>query len=262
MKRFLTAMLAAAVVLVAQAPSRAEDIDLFVQPPGVASGLPNVLIVLDNTANWNQAFTNEIAALVSTVNGLPTGTGGVAKFRVGLMLYTETGNPNNNVDGGYVRAAMRDMNSDNKTKYMALLNSLHKLNDKSNGGKAGITMAEAYKYYSALAPVSGNSKVKTDYLLNTTGTAASKAIYALPGNALNSIAGSPYNSPLVDGSCAGNYVIFISNGAPSDNNSPNGGNKEASDLLKIDAAAVGINPAEAAAAIPVNPAGSQDNMAD
>ena len=55
MKRFLTAMLAAAVVLVAHAPSRAEDIDLFVQPPGVAAGLPNVLIVLDNTANWNQA---------------------------------------------------------------------------------------------------------------------------------------------------------------------------------------------------------------
>ena len=50
---------------------------------------------------------------------------------------------------------------------MALLNSLHKLNDKSNGGKAGKTMSEVYQYYSALAPYSGNSKVKTDYTGNS-----------------------------------------------------------------------------------------------
>jgi type IV pilus assembly protein PilY1 len=269
MKRFLTALTAAAAVLVAYVPSQAEDIDLFVQPPGEASGLPNVLIVLDNTANWNQAFTNEIKALVDTVNGLPTGTGGAAKYRVGLMLFTETGSPNNNIDGGYVRAAIRNMDSANKTKYMALLNNLDKGNDVSNGGKAGVTMAEAYQYYSALAPYAGNNKVKTDYTGNSlakgpkmtvAGAKAANDVYALAGNALNSRAGSPYNSPLVDGSCAGNYIIYISNGAPSDNNSLNGGNKEANDRLQAAATAAGISGATTP--IKVNPAGSQDNVAD
>ncbi len=45
------------------AAAAAEDIDLFVQPPGERDGLPNVLIVLDNTANWNDPFTDEMAAL-------------------------------------------------------------------------------------------------------------------------------------------------------------------------------------------------------
>ena len=36
---------------------------------------------------------------------------------LGLMLFTETGNPNNNVDGGYVRAAIRDLDtSDNQDR--------------------------------------------------------------------------------------------------------------------------------------------------
>ena len=95
------------------------------------------------------------------------------------MLFTETGNPNNNVDGGYVRAAMRDMTTANKTKYMALLNSLHKLNDKSNGGKAGKTMAEVYQYYSALAPYPVTDKVKTDYRATSAAPRRRNAIYAI-----------------------------------------------------------------------------------
>ena len=86
----------------------AEDIDLFIQPPATQADVPNVLILLDNTANWSRTvdgqaiYINEIAALVSTLNGLAVNTDGTAKFRVGLMLFTETGNPNSNVDGGYV----------------------------------------------------------------------------------------------------------------------------------------------------------------
>ena len=40
---------------------------------------------------------------------------GTAMFRVGLMLFTETGSPNNNIDGGYIRAAVRDLDDVNKT---------------------------------------------------------------------------------------------------------------------------------------------------
>ena len=148
------------VLLVLPFASRAEDIDLFTgAPTGVAPTPPNVLFLIDNTANWNTAFTNEIAALVNVFNGLAVGSGGSAKFNVGIMLFTETGNPNNNVDGGYVRAAIRPMNSANKATYAALLNSLDVLNDKSNGGKAGLTMAEAYRYFSSGAVQIGRAHV-------------------------------------------------------------------------------------------------------
>ena len=67
-----------------------------------STDLPNVLIILDNTANWNTAFTNEKAALASVFNALPAD-----KFNVGLMMFTESGGGNSNTDGAYVRAAMR-----------------------------------------------------------------------------------------------------------------------------------------------------------
>ena len=35
-------------------PAAAEDIDIFGQPPGVTVGAPNVLFILDNSANWSR----------------------------------------------------------------------------------------------------------------------------------------------------------------------------------------------------------------
>ena len=249
-------------------PALAEDIDLFVQPaPPSSTDVPNVLILLDNTANWNQPFTNEIAALVNTVNGLAPD-----KFRVGLMLFTETGNPNSNVDGGYVRAAVRPFSTDYKTKFMALLNGLDRLEDVSNGGKAGLTMAEAYLYFDGEAPRSGNNKVKTDFTSNVVdtkapltaaGVTASNAIYALPGNALpkgpgnKPMSGTPYNSPVLPNSCAPNFIIYISNGPVQDNTSDT---KAATTMLLEQAQQEQIS--NATATIPISPSGSMENVAD
>ena len=254
--RFLSGLLTAAM-LVFHSPGWAEDIDLFVQPPPTATDLPNVLILLDNTANWNTAFTNEIASLVSTVNSLPVKADGSGKFRVGLMLFTETGGSNSNSDGGYIRAAMRELNSDNKPKYMDLLNSLDKLGDKSNGGKLGKTMVEAYRYFYGMAPYAGNGKVKTDYTGNTSGTAASNAIYALSNNALASKNGSPYRSPVLPDSCAKNFIIYISNGAAQDNTSD-----IAAATTELGSAATAAGISGATTAIPISPSGSQDNVGD
>jgi len=241
----------------------AEDIDLFIQPPSTQADVPNVLILLDNTANWSRTvdgqaiYINEIAALVSTLNGLAVNTDGTAKFRVGLMLFTETGNPNSNVDGGYVRAAVRNMTTANKALYMNLLNSLDENADKSNGGKAGKTFSEAYQYYAGLDPYSGNRKQKTDYTGNNSGTAASNAIYALPGNAINTFNGAPYNSPIDPDSCARNYIIYLSNGAAQDNASDN---RAATDQLTTAATAEGITGATTE--IPISPTGSTGNVAN
>jgi type IV pilus assembly protein PilY1 len=235
----------------------AEDIDVFDPPPEVAASLPNLLFVLDNSSNWNTAFADEIAALASTIAGLPVKANGDATVRVGLMLFTETGGPNNNIDGAYVRAAIRDMNTANKAKYAALVSSLQKLGDRTNGGKTGKAMAEVYHYYAGLAPYSGNYKVKTDYLGNRTGTAASLAVYDLPGNALEALGGSTYSSPILGAGCAGNYVIYISNGAAKD-----GGSDDAVAASLLEAAAAAEGVPGATATIALLPGGSQANLAD
>lgn len=237
-----------ACLLLLQQSAKAEDIDLFLGTPPGTTEVPNVLIILDNTANWTTPFTNEQAALAAVFNALP-----VDKFRVGLMFFTETGSPNNNIDGGYVRAAIRLMDATNKPLYANLINGLDVGDDKSNGGKAGLTMAEAYYYFNGSAPRSGNHKVKTDYTGNVTAgayLANSRAVWALPNNALPSVNGSPYTSPVVTG-CAKNFIIYISNGAVQDNNSDT---STATTLLS----AAGGNTT----AIPISPSGSQDNVAD
>lgn len=243
----LKKLLAAAfALLVFHLPAMGEDIDLFVGLPPSTADAPNVLIVLDNTANWNTAFTNEMAALVSVVSDLPAD-----KFRLGLMMFTETGSGNSGNDGAYVRAAVRLMNSTNKPKYQALVSGLGQTADKGNAGKVGKAMEEAYLYYAGLAPHAGNNKNKTDYTGNTSGTASSNAIYALAGNSLASKAGTPYLSPVVTGSCAKNYIIYISNGAAQDS---------ASDISQATAALTAVGGSTTA--IPISPSGSQDNVAD
>jgi type IV pilus assembly protein PilY1 len=256
-KQFLKSLLAA-VLLVFHLCASADDIDLFVGVPPSPTDLPNVLIVLDNTANWNTPFDNEISALKTVVNGLPVNADGSARFRLGFMLFTESGGDNSGLDGGYVRAAVRDLNADYKTKLVALLSSFNKLNDKSNGGKLGNTMADAYRYFSGGTPFTGNNKDKADYTGNTFGTDASKAIYALAGNALDSKADISYLSARPNTSCAKNFIIYISNGPAQDNTSDT---TTATTALKADAGG-GTAGEAAAATISLSPSSSQDNVGD
>ena len=91
-----------------------DDTDIFLANPAIAAERPNVLIILDNTANWNNAFTNEKNALVQVVNGLSD------QYNVGLMMMAETGGGNDNVDGTYVRYHVRQMTPANKTALSSL----------------------------------------------------------------------------------------------------------------------------------------------
>ena len=257
MKRYISALCAAAVLWLSASPARSEDIDLFVQPPSIATGLPNVLIILDNTANWNDPFTEQMAALADTFEALDLDEDKNPKFRVGLMMFTESGGANKGEDGGYVRAAIRDMNETNRDLYSKLIKSLSRTGDVSNGGKAGKTMADAYHYFDGKDPLTGAQKSKTDYKGNTFGTAQSKAIYALERNALLGFNTKPYNSPVVTGSCAGNYIIYISNGPVQDNTADN---TKAKNWLSTAASAAGITGATTEMSL--SPTGSQSNIAD
>jgi type IV pilus assembly protein PilY1 len=220
---------ASALLFAISGSSLAEDIDIYATPPR-DPGAPNVLIIMDNTANWSQSFGGstkfaaEKAALAQVVNALNT------QFNLGLMLFTETGSPNTNTDGGYVRFAVQPMtdattglptNARNCLLTMVggtptspcpasydgftttNYTNLDILADKSNGGKAGVTMGESYYYYAGASAYAGNNKVKADPRAFVSGT----------------IAGPQYKSPIEQNSCEKNFIIVINNGPFSDNQS-------------------------------------------
>jgi type IV pilus assembly protein PilY1 len=243
----------------------AEDIDLFVNQPPVADGTqPNVLIILDNTANWSTAFENEKAALKSVFDELPVG-----KFRVGLMMFSESGGSNGNPGGAYVRAALRLMDETNKPAYSSLVNSLSNTSPDTDQGSAralGLSMAEAYRYYAAQQAFAGHNKVKRDFPGNVITPASvyagSNSVYQLAGNAFSSSASTVYTNPVENG-CQKNFIIYIGNTPPS--GSPSKDNTSDNDTARVllsDAAGGGAAGAAAVEEIPISPTGFSDNIAN
>ncbi len=173
------------------------------------------------------------------------------------MMYSETGSPNNNISGGYVRAAIRPMGNGNADLYSELIQGLDIKNDKANGGDAGLSMAEAYRYFSAGEPYAGNNKAKTDYKGNTFDTKAccgkSIPVWTLSGNALDSLGSNKYLTPFSEEGCGKNYIIFISNGPAQDSAS---GGKISNDMLRL------AGGDTATAEIGLSPSGSQSTTAD
>src|SRR5438105_12611446 len=107
-----------------------DDTDIFLSDPSFNAERPNVLIIMDNTANWNQPFVAEKTALVNVVGSLGSG------LNVGMSMFTETGGGNGTPGGAYVRSAVRQMTATNKAAFQALVHSLDSNADKSNAGKA------------------------------------------------------------------------------------------------------------------------------
>jgi len=238
-----------------------DDTDIFLANPNITANRPNVLIALDNTANWNQAFGNEKNALVQVISNLSD------SFNVGLMMMPETGNPNDNTDGGYVRFHTRQMTLANKTALASIVSNFNQLADVGNNATHGAMLYEAYLYYAGLPALSGDGKAKADFdgttdaiisaLPATTKNAAGVDVpnRALPGPR----SGAPlpndsgaYRSPIEDG-CAKNFIILISNG-PADNNTT-----ELAGVENNLAALTGVTPP---AQISVTPNGRQGNWSD
>ncbi|HSC63619.1 MAG TPA: PilC/PilY family type IV pilus protein [Caldimonas sp.] len=209
------------------APARAEDIDIYADP-NAANDVPNVLFVLDNSANWSSSIPAadcfykdgnvvtttgpkasnpgqeqgkkmaiEKCALYNLINALPVATSGGADndalFRIGIMLLNES--PNN---GAYPRKAFTPLTTNNKVALKAIISGLAIGDDKGSNADFAKAMYEAYLYFKGLAPYQGQLAPKRD-------TAA--------------FSGGRYNSP-AGASCSRNYVIFIANGSPegSENN--------------------------------------------
>lgn len=225
----------------------AEDIDLFV---GAAANTanPNVLIILDNSANWsaaNQHWSNNYKQGQSELRALRTLVGELSdKVNFGLMMLTPGGGGSND-DGGYIRFHLRPMTAANITAFQELIGPDTGCNDGANtlNGSANCL----YKNFQTGEQV-GSDKVNYSAALYE----AYKYFggYTSPANALKDIAGSPtgkeafgryryagsiptseskYDSAaFIDPasgktqysnwnsiSCARNYVVLIGNGFPS-----------------------------------------------
>ena len=216
LSKFLHVVFVVVVLPLIALPSHADDTDLFNQPPGSSPPAPNIIFMLDNTANWSRASQQwvgsptagdaEILAIKNFVAGL------TQPANVGLMAFTTAGQT-----GGYVRYGVRDMT--NAANNLALQNivsgiSVNSSSEKVNQSSGGIanTLYEAWLYLNGSASWAGMSG-NADYAGNTGLTPAGKSLtggFAYKGSSAN----AAYNSPL-GSNCAKTYIIFIGNNGPA-----------------------------------------------
>ena len=198
---------------------RADDIDIYTAAP-VGGDRPNVLLILDSSANWssslpattcryknngldsgvgpsdmNKKFGMEQCALHNLIDALPVNTTGAAPsatdalFNVGFMLLNESPA---SIAGGYPRKAIVPLTMANKTAIKNLIKSLDILDDKGNNASLSKALYEGFLYFKGLTPYVGASGSKYD---------------------ATAFEGGRYKSPAA-ASCSKNYIILIGNGAP------------------------------------------------
>ena len=187
--------------------AHAEDIDIFgAGGRGIASD-PNLIIIIDNSANWNQPlgggskFAAIRSALVGVVTALTDATGNI---NLGLMLFNEQGGqplaggqPTGPADGTYVRYAARTMSSAaNRSAFVALLNGLDAVADRGAAMQPTLALEEARRYLGGLQMLNGGN---TSNRLDRAAVSAAQD-YITPGSA---------------NGCQRNYVLVVSSGPAS-----------------------------------------------
>jgi len=145
--------------------SLAEDTDIYATDNGAANN-PNVLVVIDNSANWAAASQHwpggikqgqaELNALRNVITDLDD------HVNLGMMMFTE-GQTANNPDGpgGNVRFHIRQMNATNKAAFQTLLGNPAGCTDGANTLNG--TPNCIYQNFSGGALNESVGTAKTDY---------------------------------------------------------------------------------------------------
>lgn len=197
----------------------AEDIDIYQGDVATTGNVPNVLIILDNSANWSRNNQNwpegkqgdaELIALERVISRLNN-------VRVGLMMFTKgSGN-----EYGYLRYGIREMTPANRSKLQELMAGIRQDGVNSNEQKtaqANYTnaMYEAYRYFSGMTRY-GTLDANSDYAGNGSYNIAPYKAGNIAGNPLaDNQATTKYSPPLsANSACAPNFIVFIGNGFPS-----------------------------------------------
>lgn len=242
--RWLALALAALFPLLVTPHARAEDIDLFANAAPAAAGTrPNILIVIDNSANWaaaNQQWPGgikqgqaELQALRRLLNEVTD------NVNIGLMMFTA--GSGSNKDGAYVRFHLRQMTAANRAALQELIgddscvdgpNSLNgtpnciykNFNGSEKVGTAKLDYSAAlfdvFKYFggytnpqNAQTGVAGSPESASQYgPLRYAGDPDAKSDPAAYTDATL----SRYRSPIdVANPCSQSTIIFIGNGFPT-----------------------------------------------
>ena len=247
----LGAALALALGFAATHRAQAEDLDLFVGAAATAQN-PNVLVIIDNSANWSSAsqqWDGGFKQGQSELRALRTVAGELTdKVNFGLMMFTE--GSGSNAAGGYVRYHIRPMTDVNKTAFQEMIGPDTGCVDKANSlngtpnciyknfdspsEKTGTsktnyssTLFEAFKY------LGGHTSPARAHLPNPNGSTPVDTVAGPLATHFGPVrySGDPdvktdkaafsdpfttYGSPITDDtSCGKNYIIFIGNGFPT-----------------------------------------------
>jgi type IV pilus assembly protein PilY1 len=206
----------------------AEDIDIFIGSSAGSSDNANVLIVLDNTTNWNrqsQHWPGQIPQAQAEINAIKTVVATLTDdVNLGLMLITPGGTGNR---GGYIRSAVVKLDDANKAALMSVLTTMYNnYNDEgvSSNASYGDVLFDVFKYFGGYTSpahtndgVAGSPVDKTHFGVTVFNdlTPTSKAdprAYASGGF-------TTYAPPVsTANSCSKNYLIFIGNGFPNSEN--------------------------------------------
>lgn len=201
--------------------ARAEDIDIYSDNPGTTA-VPNVLLVLDNAANFSASAPNctyvdgtapslngtsggiEQCALYNVVSGLPDGA-----VNIGLMVFNGTnikdwkGQNCGGSNGGCLAVPLTLMSGTLKSQFLAWVKSWQTSSAgpgtywiKTNSEAVGATMQEAWAYYAGKVGLSGR-----DYSTVQPPGGCQKNFLIYIGNAFNS-SGTPGDGGSVSPSAA------------------------------------------------------------
>jgi type IV pilus assembly protein PilY1 len=248
-RRLLSTTLAVALAAAAPSSLNAEDIDLFIGgSPTSAAARPNVLIVIDNSANWSAAsqhWAGGIKQGQSELRALKTVVGELTdSVNLGLMLFTP--GSGSNKDGAYVRYHVRQMTAGNKGALQELIGDGSCVN-----GPNSLNGTPNCLFNNFDSPSEKVGTAKTDYSAGLFEVFKYLGGFTNPANAQTGIAGTPvdsshfgtarysgnpdakadpdayvngatdplklaYKSPIDNNNvCAKTYVIFIGNGFPT-----------------------------------------------
>ncbi|HTM61379.1 MAG TPA: hypothetical protein VL199_13565, partial [Burkholderiales bacterium] len=190
-----------------------DDTDLFTTNPNIPAQVPNVLIVVDNTSNWdrnnNGWNANLDAACVSA--GMSGGKQGNAEL---CAIYTQTGKLEAGVNvgfmmfndqnkGAYVRSAMKSMTTANITAFQTLLGGLNISDPTEKVGSNSFyedKMNDVFRYFNSLGTFTQNAGPS-----HPDGSAYTDTTY----NNFKFIAGQNGDT------CGFDYIVFIGNGFPN-----------------------------------------------
>jgi type IV pilus assembly protein PilY1 len=215
--------------------ARADDIDIFTNNGGGAAGTPTVMFLFQNTSSWSDTSQygsknptqgqNELQAIMNVLSTFNF----KSSINIGVAEYV---NPNESVNGAYVRFAARDMSvATNRTALSTILqeiyNNVGDSNEKTGDSQPDLSEGfyEIYKYYKGLPAYAGpagpnpptqknpvtladwasNPNVKSGSIILDTAA----GVGMTSGFALDSATGLTYQTPL--SGCGRTFIIFISN---------------------------------------------------